>query len=258
MNYQIETATRVNNRGLQKPNEDFVLLDEEKQICFLLDGITRVHREYEENPGFSEANEVTALFAAAAYRYLLENWEQMPPESLLKNASLAGNRAIVPYRDRKTLEQWQFYPGTLGIVTMIWQDYLHCVYVGDCQGMLLRGEERIYFGCEEQLKTLESMRISKAERYQIYCNHPENPLGYGIFNGDDNLEQLLQYTSLKLMPGDRIFLYSDGLSGFVQNTPSQELTEAHAEQLLDASVAYDVPPYATYADDKSLVIVTVR
>ena len=44
LSYFAESGTRINERGLGKPNEDLLLVDRENHIFVLLDGITRVHK----------------------------------------------------------------------------------------------------------------------------------------------------------------------------------------------------------------------
>ena len=256
MQFRYDTDTQINNRDFGKPNEDLILLDQEHQIFFILDGITRVHQEYADRPGYSAALEAGQLFSAAAHEYILHNFH-LPAEQLLRQAAAAGNSALRPFRQQRTLEQWQFYPGTLGILAMIRHGVFHYVYNGDCLGTLLRHGEKIHFGRQEQTKTLEELRISKADRYALYCNHAENSLGYGIFNGDDAMSSLLDHGKLPLQPGDVILLCTDGIGEFIQHADSRALVEQTPQQMLEDSVVYDVPPYAAYADDKTILRIDV-
>lgn len=248
----IESGLRINSRGLGKPNEDLILIDREQGIFFLLDGITRVHQEYRDHPGHSAAGDVGRIFSEAAHAFLLKH-PHMPPAQLLREAAIAGNNALLPYRRQKSLEEWQFYPGTLGILAILREDTLHFVYNGDCLGMRIRNGETHYFGRQQQTKQLEEMKISKADRYNIYCNHPEHPLGYGIFNGDPQMAELLDSGCLELCSGDTILLCSDGIGDYMQHTDPAILIGQTPEQMLDASTLYDAPPYATYADDKAIL-----
>ena len=89
--------------------------------------------------------------------------------------------------------------------------------------------------------------------YDHYCNHPESPLGYGIFNGDASMAALLDQGVLQIAPGDTVILCTDGLAPYLCNTDVGTLQTLTTEEMLDASVAYDVPPYASYADDKTVI-----
>jgi len=257
MQFLVSAETQINNRSFGKPNEDVILADPDHRVYFVLDGITRVHREYGEQPGYSAALEAGQRFSAAAHAWILAH-PNLPPEELLRQAAAEGNRVLVPFRRQRTKEQWQFYPGTLGILALIRSGILHYVYNGDCMGTLIRKGEKHYFGRQEQTKKLEEMHIAKAERYAVYCNHPEHPMGYGIFNGDGEMAQLLDYGSFPLETGDVVLLCTDGLGDYITHTPAAVLKSLSPEQIVAASAPYDVPPYAAYADDKSILRIAVE
>lgn len=245
-------ATRTNTREFAKPNEDYVICDEQHGIFMVLDGITRVHAEYAD--GGSAAADVSRLFAHEVHKHLLE---AAPREDELldavKAAMAAGNREIARYRRRKPLDVWQFYPGTLGIIAVQCGDKLYVVYAGDCLGAHLRGEEMHLFGEQATLKQVDRLRPTKAQRYELYCNHPENELAYAVFNGDEEAMELIDHTVLSLQAGDTVLLVSDGLAPYVRHTSADVLRRLGCEQMLSASEAFDVPPYAEYADDKSVI-----
>jgi serine/threonine protein phosphatase PrpC len=252
MQFLVSADTQINNRNIGKPNEDLILADQVHQVYFVLDGITRVHREYGEQPGYSAALEAGQIFSSTAHSYMLAHTD-LPAEQLLRQAAAAGNRALRPFRQQRSADQWQFYPGTLGILALVRAGVLHYVYNGDCMATLIRKGQKYHFARQEQTKKLEEMHISKAERYAIYCNHPEHPMGYGIFNGDEEMSQLLGYGSLPLFPGDVILLCTDGLGEYVLRTDGNILSVQTPRQIIEASTIYDIPPYATYADDKSIL-----
>lgn len=251
--YYASAATRINGRGLSKPNEDFFFMDCENHIFILLDGITRVHQEYADAPGESAACDVNAVFSDIVYRYMLEHMQEQEPDELLRNSAIAGNAALVASRSKHSLAQWQFYPGSLGIVAMIRGNRLHYLYTGDCQGTLIRRGAKLHFGQQECTEALEMMKVSKKDRYDIYCNHPENPLGYGIFNGDESAVSLFEQSSLLLESGDTLLLCTDGIARYVRYAKSEMLVELQPEEMIDASARFDVPPFASYADDKTVI-----
>ena len=253
MQYQATSGTRINERGLGKPNEDLLLVDQENHIFILLDGITRVHREYADLPGKSAALDVGEIFLQTAYAYMLAHLEEPDTDLMLRQAVLLGNAAILPYRQQKSLEQWQFYPGALGILSILRENRLHYAYLGDCLAAHVRGSEKSIFGRQEQLQTIAQMRVPKLEMYEKYCNHPESPLGYGIFNGDETVEALLDQGIRHITPGDTVILCSDGLGPYLCNTDVADLRQLSVDEILNASTAYDVPPFANYADDKTII-----
>ena len=252
---RVSYATTQNTRDFPKPNEDYILADAEKGIFILLDGITRVHSEYTEGCG-SAAMDASRLFAQEVYIHLISG-EMTDPEAALREAILLANRKLLDIRSRKSLDAWVFYPGTLGIIAILQNNRLYYACAGDCLGVLLRGSSRICFGEQQTIKAVELYHPSKRERYEKYCNHPENPLSYAIFNGDASLEEGLEAAWLDLHPGDRICLASDGAAHILRYEKPGVLRTLDAAGLLEASRRYDTAPFAQYADDKSMIILDI-
>jgi serine/threonine protein phosphatase PrpC len=248
------SATRQNTRDFSKPNEDFLLTDEENGIFIILDGITRVHAEYDEIPGYSAAAEVNKLFSDVVYGYIKANLTKRDIRKVITDAMILGNQKIAQFRTQKPLDQWQFYPGTLGIVCVLRGRKLHYAYVGDCLGMLLRGSTKIFFGEQQTVKASDLHKPTKAERYDLYCNHPENELSYAIFNGDDTTAAGIESGWLDLYENDRVFLVSDGVAPYIRYENAAAMKDLTAQQILEASTKYDLPPYAKYADDKTAIV----
>ena len=251
LNWRSSSGQRKNTREFEKPDEDLILCDQERGIYLLLDGITRVHEEYRQGPSASQ--EVTRLVAETVYRCLCQGMPAENVDQVLREAALEANRAVARYRMRRSLEDWVFYPGTLGILAVIQEGVLHYLCLGDCLGVLLRGNSKLLFGRQFSLESAELSQATKAERYGRICNHPEHPLAYGIFNGDETVSQLMEQSSLELHPGDTLLLLSDGLADYVRYTRTETLRRQSPEEMLDASARYDAPPYARYADDKSII-----
>lgn len=254
LNLNITSATRQNTRNFSKPNEDFLLTDEENGIFILLDGITRVHAEYDEIRGYSAAAEVNKIFSAAVYDHIKANLAKRNICKVITDAMILGNQNIARFREQKSLKQWQFYPGTLGIVCVLRGRKLHYAYVGDCMGMLLRGSSKIFFGEQQTVKAADLHNPTKTERYDLYCNHPENELSYAIFNGDDAAAAGIESGWLDLYENDRVFLVSDGVAPYIRFEKASAMIDLTAQQILDASTKYDTLPYAKYADDKATIV----
>lgn len=248
-----DLAARQNNRDMPKPNEDYLICDTENRIFIVLDGITRVHKEYFDHPWQSAAAEVSRLFAENVHAYLKANRDHPDPEALMREAVRTANDLIRDFRSSKSQAEWGFYPGTLGIIAMIRDNRLHYLCNGDCIGMILRRGSKICFGEQLCLYALEIMKVSKDDRYQIYCNHPENPLFYSIFNGDPHVPEYCEYSFIDLCPDDMVFLASDGVKNYLKYERTDVLRTASAEELLELSVRFDSPPFGTYSDDKSLM-----
>lgn len=246
-----EAATAIHGRSLAKPNEDCVYADAEAGIFILLDGITRPHKEYEERPGESMACEINECFTEAVAAYLREGKGE--PKTLLREAIARGNDRIAAYRSRHPEGDVIFAPGTLGIVAFLVDKRLYYAAAGDCLGLLLRGDTKTCFGEQASVHEVDLLKPTKAERYALYCNHPENPLFYTIYNGDKVVSDICEYASLDLEAGDTVLLASDGIKAYLSLSPTAALRDLSAQEMLVASRAYDAPPYAAYPDDKTVL-----
>lgn len=249
----VDRAIRAHTRNLPKPCEDFLYSDAKKKIYIVLDGITRVHKEYDETPGQSAACEVNEIFAEAVVEFISANLNDPDAELLLRQAVKYGNDKIRENRKKKSLDEWGFYPGTLGIIALLRDSRMHYICAGDCLGMIIRGNTKICFGEQLPLAALEVMKISKKDRYDIYCNHPENALSYTIFNGDVCVPDTCEYACIDLCAGDVVVLASDGIKNYLKYEFAAVIKNTSAGRLIDLSTRYDEPPFGTYGDDKSLL-----
>lgn len=252
-----EYATEPHKRQLQKPNEDRLFCDEEKGIFIVLDGVTRVHAEYEFSPYESAAAEVGEIFIKAVKEYIYAHLDCESEKAILIEAVRVGNRKIKEYREKKTADEWIFYPSTLGIISLYRDGRLHYVAVGDCLGVLLRGRSKILFGRELSLAAVDLLAVSKAERYALYCNHPETKLSYTVFNGDDQVMDTIDYSYIDLHEDDTLILATDGISEYLRYEKAEVLREQTPRQMIDNSAEFDKPPFAKYADDKTLIKISL-
>ena len=249
----VDFSTKSHTRKLQKPNEDRLVVDAEKGIYILLDGVTRVHSEYENAPFSSAAGDVGDIFIGEVHSYLTSHISEPDTERLLRCAVESGNRLVREYRERKSDAEWGFYPSVVGIISIIRDNQLHYLAVGDCLGVLLRGNSRILFAREFPLEAVDMLDVSKDERYKKHCNHPENHLSYTVFSGHDEVMLGVEYSYVDIHEGDVLFLATDGIGSFLKYEKVADLKRLSAEEIITGSGEYDAPPYATYADDKTLV-----
>lgn len=250
----VDYGSIPHNRKIAKPNEDKLIVDEENKIFILLDGITRPHSEYEMRPNKSYAKDYSEEFADSAYTYIVTHMDELEPEELLTNAVKTANNKLC--RMKAKIGECEFYPGTLGIISIIKDERLHYVCVGDSLAVLIRKTSRLVFGRELPLEAVDLHNVSKAIRYETYCNHPENHLSYTIFNGDDVVMDGLEYSFIDLCESDVLFLGSDGIGSCLKYEKIQDLKVMTVEEIFKLSEKYDIPPYAEYADDKTLIKLT--
>lgn len=251
--YRTDYATKPHGRELEKPNEDRLLIDEEKGIFIVLDGVTRVHKEYEMAPYESAARDVGDIFLKEVYGYICAHISDTDPREILEGAVRGANAMIMDYRSKKSEEEWSFYPSTLGILSILRENTLYYLCVGDCIGVLIRGSSRMLFGREFALEAVDLHDVSKKERYALYCNHPENHLSYTVFNGDEVVMNGVEYSFIDLHEGDTLFLASDGIGDYLKYEKIADLKMQSAEEMVSLSGEYDMPPYAEYADDKTVI-----
>lgn len=251
--FTVDSASLAHNRELSKPNEDKLFIDRERGIFIVLDGITRPHAEYESRPMQSAAKDFGEEFLDSVLTYLSIHIDELEPKELLLNAVKTGNDRLDRLREKKSLEEWEFYPGTLGIISLLRDNVLHYVSVGDCLATLIRGNSKILFGREPALEAVDLHNVSKQDRYGIYCNHPENHLSYTIFNGDGVVMNGVEYSFIDLHEGDVLFLGSDGIGCCLKYEKTAILKEKSVGEIFEISKKYDTLPYAEYADDKTLI-----
>lgn len=255
VNFKITYATVVNNRGIGKPNEDMISFDAEHRMFLMLDGITRPGEEY-DGSGDSPACAVNRILRDAIMpkaSALCEIHDNAELEAELRKVLINANAAIVPYRQSKPLEQWyDYYPGAVGIAAVLDRDRLCCVWAGDCIALHFRNGERKQITRQQTLKVAQS-GYGKARIYAEVCNHPENDMAYGIFNGDAELAELLESSWTDIESGDTVLLSSDGMAAFLLNESPGRLLSLTADEMLTASAPYDVMPYSPYADDKAVI-----
>lgn len=260
MKIQNETSLLVDygsiphNREIKKPNEDKLIVDKENKIFILLDGITRPHAEYEKRPNESFAKDYSIEFADCTYNYILTHMDELEPEELLTNAVRVANCKLGEMKEK--IDECEFYPGTLGIISIIKDGALHYVSVGDSLAVLLRKSSRLVFAKELPLEAVDLHKVNKLTRYGIYCNHPENHLSYTIFNGDDVVMDGVEYSFIDLHEGDVLFLGSDGIGCCLKYEKIHDLKTMTVDEIFEVSKKYDIPPYAEYADDKTLIKLT--
>ena len=253
----MEGATLPHGREIEKPNEDRLFFDEKKGVFMVLDGVTRPHSEYIEHPYESAALDLGNIFIDEAYGYIKNNINAADPEQLLREAVRTANRKIREYLDERQNEKWEYLPSTIGIIGIFRDSTLHYVCVGDSIAALLRGSSKILFGREWALEAVDKLGLSKAERYAKYCNHPQNPLSYTVFNGDEVVMEGLQYSFIDLHEGDTLLIVSDGMGEYIKFEKNADLIAQSPKDMIAKSGKYDVLPFATYVDDKTVIKISL-
>lgn len=257
LSFKAEYFSAMHGRELKKPNEDKFLVDDENGIFIVLDGVTRIHKEYDNAPYESAASDISEIFIDEAYGFITKNAFENDPEKILRGAVMAANKRIREYREKKSENEWEFYPAAVGFIGIIRDNTLYYANVGDCLVVLIRKNAKILLGKEWTLEAVDKKNVTKAEKYQIYCNHPENPLSYTVFNGDDSVMTGLECSFIDLHADDTVIIATDGIVDYIKYEKSADLIKRNPEQMILSSDKYDTAPYSKYADDKTLIKLTL-
>lgn len=244
MRYISSCGTIKNTKIYDKPNEDFVLCDDERNIYILLDGVSRdkVNGKY---PNPSPAREVTELFAREAYDYLKKNNSQYDLEQI-KKAFIKGNEAIESYN----IKYNDFLPGTVGIICIIDEDRLFYGYIGDCYGRLIsKGEIKIFTKCQTREIAIHKKEFSSREIRNKICNNPRHPYAYGVLTGQKEAMEFVVLGECSLTNDDMVFLSSDGMEPYLMSLNFKDFVEKEADYYLEHSVINGDE------DDKAVIII---
>ena len=207
-----------NNKTYDKPNEDLVFYDESGKYGMVLDGVSR-DRVDGIYPIPSLAKEVTEVFWGSATEYIkAKNANGL---MVLKQAVSYANDMVKEY-NRSVKEG--FTPGAVGIVFCIENDFLNYCYLGDCYAAFIRNNRRsIFTECQTQQVHLHKKEYTSDQiRYDI-CNHIEHPCGYGVWNGNEAAMDFVKYGQIRMIEGDVILFFSDGLENEVMNHKNDDL-----------------------------------
>lgn len=260
--FSSQAATCINTREFYKPNEDYYINDVKNGVFIVADGVTRNHEEYIDTKE-SAAEKVSHIFAETVHENILKNcFENLTDTEILDLLFLCvkeGNKKIKEYNSAKTLEYWEYYPATVGIVAIILNNKLYYVYSGDCLGFLFRNNTRLLFA-EQQTKHLNfyKKQLTKKERYENNCNNKDSRLAYGVFNGEDAALDLVKSSYIDLNSGDTIVISSDGLENYFLLENPNDIIGLTSEEIFEKSKIYDRKPYSPYADDKTFIMISVK
>ena len=255
MKYIVQSAVKKNSKPF-KPMEDFCICDEENGIFIVTDGVTQSVEDYALYTDQSDAGAVAELSARTVHETLLTHGNS--EQSLIDGARLAIERVAEYNKTAKA----SFPPATCMVAACLNGDRLSFAYVGDSVIYLLRGSAKIQLA-EEQTRLpslyrrLSGVKTTKREMYDNHTNNINSPMGYGVILGDMRAMDFFHTASIRLEPGDRVIVSSDGIDSYLLFTPFEQIKPLSPEEMLTASAPYDNPPFADFADDKSIITIDV-
>lgn len=248
-------ATKANQLGYSKPNEDYYLVDDRQRIYILLDGVSR-DKNGGEYPNPSPSRLVSELFANTVYK-CLKSWnKEGDVSSVLRQAAIEGNEAVKEYN---RCCKWDFLPGTVGIVSVVVDMTFHYVYTGDCSIRLVRGDE-VHLLTVAQTKLVHEHKdeFTADEIRNDIANNPTHPYGYGVFNGNRDTLHFLEYAHQAVLEGDVIVLASDGLDILLNQIGFHSTHIPSAQELIYQAEALEVENPNRRSDDKTVVILRIE
>jgi serine/threonine protein phosphatase PrpC len=250
-----DSALSPTRRNYGKPNEDYVVVDSENEIFIVLDGVSRDRIEG-QYPHPSPALDVTRIFAEKAHASIIATRNLYDPKTSLIRAAEQGNKGIRDYNSR---QEWDFLPGTVGIVCMIVDNRLHYVYVGDCLGYVIRQGTRKQFTYPQTRPIKEHVsEFSADEIRNVICNNKEHPYGYGVFTGDERVLDFLEYGQEALYKGDIIILATDGMNNLFNSAGLHFDLPLSAKELIRRAEDIERTEALPKADDKAVIVIEVK
>lgn len=244
--YTSSTVTIKNHKGINKPNEDYYLSDDEKGIYILVDGVSRdkVNGIY---PNPSPSFLVSKIFVESVYNFLSTNFNENILD-VLYEAIKVGNDEIKNYNDKVKWEN-DFLPGTVGIIVIIRNSKLFYAYIGDCYGLVLNGDKHIFSKCQTENIAKHKKEFSAFEIRNIICNNENHPYSYGVLNGDIRAMKFVNCGELDICESNKILLCSDGFSDIIKSFSGEELYKMEIEQMVTSS---------NESDDKTMILIEGR
>lgn len=205
----IDAISIPNNKGINKPNEDFLLYDENIGCAILLDGVSR-DKENGVYPIPSPALEVSEMFARFYLEKVREYTQRNVPISfsLIRKIIGEGNNIILSYNKKLNHD---FPAGTVGIIIHVIGNKVVYAYIGDCNGEIIKNSiTEVFTKKQTALVAAHKKSLTTREiRYEI-CNSIEHPYGYGVLDGNEGAMNFVITGELTIEGGDVILLYTDG------------------------------------------------
>lgn len=181
--------------GGRKVNQDFLAratMDERHAVFIVADGMG----------GYSHG-EVAAQVAAEAIKdFVEENYKQLEPEGLLREAISFANESISIKRIAMHVKQM----GAVIVVAYVCEDTCWVAWVGDSRVYVMRDGKPIFqtedHSLINELRQVNTLRAADLEKYSAIVTR-------SLMGENENAEPDIQ--SVSIQEGDTIWLCSDGI-----------------------------------------------
>lgn len=247
------SATRPSNLTYSKPNEDYIIVDNTNQIYVICDGVTRDLKDG-KYPDPSPSYLAAKTFSEETYRRMLLNLYSYNPFRRLEDAVVCGNHKIRELNSGRIRNREKFLPGTVGVLSHIDEDRFYCIYLGDCSARRFRNNSavRIIRSQTQKIKQQKNRLMGGYLREDLY-NNPKNPMGFGVFTGEEESLAFLQKAVTDIQTGDVVILATDGMDLIFQSDFLSRLKDEDPNTLINISERLETDR-KIISDDKSIII----
>ena len=242
--------------------EDYLINDKENSIFIVMDGISRSKEEIAKSKQ-SIARMVAETFANTIHQYISTSPVAIDDFSKAKMVLREGFR-VANLKVKELLENnKEMYsgelPGAVGIVAVIIDRMLVYGSVGDCMGILVRGNQKIIFSQKQTTFAFDILEVENDRQclMENYVNNINSEYGYGVVNGQDEAIDFFNISYVNLDKNDVIFLASDGVSDLIQFAKVESFIHKELEEILTMSDEQDLLAKKKYFDDKSVIKITI-
>lgn len=245
------------------PNEDYVICDSHNNIYIVLDGITRPKVEY-TGDGKSIAYDLSKLFADTIHKYIQSNLiycKDFKDAKIILNEGFKLANEEVRLLLEKRKEEWEGreIPGAVGIVGFIINHSLYYGSLGDCMGILVRGEQKHIFSAKQTTSAFDYLKKENSREllYKKFVNKKDNPYGYGVIDGDPEALEYFNISYINLDRADTIYLVSDGISDLIEYCKPEIIENLSIDELVEESFRQDELFEKPFNDDKSIIRIKI-
>lgn len=232
--YHIENTMKID---FQPPSEDFIVIGDNSFAVF--DGVTLLHQTPYPNP--SPAAEAAKIGAFEAIKVIREKNQDQTPEDVLRLAFTESNKRIKEYNDSLGITEETInyvskqYASTVGAVGFIEDGFLYYGQINDCGVMVLDKDGRVISNAIDDQKIYKDMLSKKRNNGELKEGSLEEhvfvrrevvnrnyefrgrKITYGVLTGQEEAENFVRIGSCKLLLGQTLLFYSDGLIPFLSN-----------------------------------------
>src|SRR3989339_105758 len=244
----------IKNNDKSKPLEDYIINDKTHNIYIVLDGVTRSRNNGKYSIP-SPSKIVTKKFGLSVHKMLKIFKNRYLPKQALFMSIKYANEKIGEYNLKHNFD---FLPGTVGIISFIKNDTFYYMYLGDCSGRIIRTKKsKLFTHSQTELINKNKNNFTTYEIRNIICNNKKHPFGYGVFNGQKGALEFLQFGHIKLKQNDNILLYSDGFENLLNNNQTIWKEPINIKSLANKANEID-KVNKLKSDDKALISIEVK